>query len=183
MKKSDRYDRALTRNLHEVHRCLSNRNAVNALVKSKQITSRTFFYYAYLALHDDMVAHAIKVSDKHKDTSSIFYLYRCNKKEFDVLLAKYELPYNDIETLASKLKEIRDKTHFHIDKVAVFNPLAIWKKESIKGSFFNSVMEKLWDVLKELHISAFNKPFIPSVYDGSDVGAIIKAVKEDKIKI
>lgn len=183
MKKPDRYYRALTRNLYEVHRCLSNRNAVNALVKSKPITSWTFFTYAYLALYNDMVAHAIKVSDKHKDTSSIFYLYRCNKKEFDVLLVKYELPYKDIETLANKLKEIRDKTHFHIDKGAVFNPSAIWKKENIKSSFFNSVMEKLWDVLKELHISAFNKPFIPSVYDGADVGAIIKAVKKDKIKI
>ncbi|MEE9913194.1 MAG: hypothetical protein K4571_15890 [Deltaproteobacteria bacterium] len=130
-----------------------------------------------------MVAHAIKVSDRHKDTSSIFYLYRCNKKEFDALFAKYELPYKHFETLADKLNEIRDKTHFHIDRGTVFNPSDIWKNADIKSSFFNSVMEKLWDILKELHISAFNKPFIPSVYDGSDIETIIKAVKKAKIKI
>ncbi|MBI4767133.1 MAG: hypothetical protein HY787_21515 [Deltaproteobacteria bacterium] len=155
----------------------------NALVKSVPKTSWTFFSYAYLALYNDMVAHAIKVLDKHKDASSILYLYRCNKKEFEFLSDKYELPYEDIEVLSDKLNQIRDKTHFHIDKSAVFNPSAIWKGAKIKNSFFNSVMEKLWEVLKELHLSAYNKPFIQYVYDGADVEVIIKAVKKAKIKI
>ncbi len=174
---------ALRRNLYEVHRCLSNRNAVNALAKSAPKTSGTFFSYAYLALYNDMVAHAIKVLDKHKDASSILYLYKCNRKEFQVLLDKYELPYEDIEDLSDKLNQIRDKTHFHIDKNAVFNPSAVWKNAGIKGLLFNSVMEKLWEVLKELHLAAHNKPFIPAVYDGADVEAIIKVVKKTSIRV
>jgi len=183
MCKPDRYYRALKRNLHEVRFCLSHRNAVNAIVEVAPKTSWSFFSYAYLALYNDMVAHAIKVLDKHKDASSFWYLYRCNQKEFGLLLKKFELPFEDIENLTEKLLKIRDKTHFHIDKKEVFDPSAIWKEADIKGSFFNSVMEEIWKVLKELHISAFRKPFIQPTYGGDDVRAIIEAVKKAGITV
>ncbi len=178
MCKPDRYYRALKRNLHEVRFCLSHRNAVNAIVEVSPNTSWSFFSYAYLALYNDMLVHAIKVLDRHKDVSSFWYLYRCNQKEFDSLLVKFGLSFEDIENLTEKLLKIRNKTHFHIDKVGVFDPSAIWKDADIKGSFFNLVMEGIWEVLKELHISAYSKPFIQPVYDGNDVGAIIEAVKK-----
>lgn len=183
MCKPDRYYRALTRNLHEVRFCLSHRNAVNAIVEVSPKTSWSFFSYAYLALKNDMFAHAIKVLDKHKDASSFWYLYKCNQKEFGSLLKRFDLQYEDIETLTEKLSKIRDKTHFHIDKMGVFDPSAIWKEADIKGSFFNSVMEIIWAVLKEAHISAFRKPFIQSIYDGDDVRAIIEAVKKAGIAV
>ena len=130
-----------------------------------------------------MVAHAIKVLDKHKDASSFWYLYRCNQKEFNSLLIKFGLPFEDIENLTEKLFKIRNKTHFHIDKMGVFDPSEIWKEAAIKGSFFNSVMEGIWEVLKELHISAFRKPFIQPIYDGDDVRTIIEAVKKAGITV
>ncbi|MDP8218809.1 MAG: hypothetical protein P9M03_08795 [Candidatus Theseobacter exili] len=89
----------------------------------------------------------------------------------------------DIENLTEKLITIRDKTHFHIDKIGVFDPSAIWQEADIKGTFFNSVMEGLWEVLKELHISAFRKPFIQSIYDGHDVKEIIEVVKKTGITV
>src|SRR5208337_916615 len=102
MHKPDRYYRALERNLHEVRFCLSHRNAVNAIVKVAPKTTWSFFTYAYLALYNDMVTHAIKVLDKHKDVSSFWYLYRCNQKEFGSLLDKYEIPIEDIDNLTEK---------------------------------------------------------------------------------
>ena len=183
MCKPDRYYRALIRNLHEVRFCLSHRNAVNAIVEVAPKTSWSFFSYAYLALYDDMVAHAIKVLDKHKDASSFWYLYRCNQKEFGSLLKKSDLQFEDIENLTERLFKIRDKTHFHIDRMGVFDPSAIWKEADIKGSFFNSVMEGIWEVLKELHISAYRKSFIQPIYDGDDVRAIIEAVKKAGITV
>jgi len=181
MCKPGRYYRALKRNLHEVRFCLSHRNAVNAIVEVAPITSWSFFTYAHLALYYDMVAHAIKVFDIHRDASSFWYLYRCNQKQFDSLLTKFELPFEDIENLTEKLFIIRDKTHFHIDKMGVFDPPTIWHNADIKGTFFNSVMEGIWEVLKELHISAYSKPFIQPIYDGNDVRAIIEAVKKTGI--
>jgi len=130
-----------------------------------------------------MFAHAIKVFDKHKDASSFWYLYRCNQSAIDTLLKKINLQLKDIENLTEKLITIRDKTHFHIDKVGVFDPSAIWQEADIKGSFFNSVMEGVWEVLKELHISAYRKPFIQSIYDGHDVQQIIEAVKKAGITV
>ncbi len=70
---------------------MSHRNAVNAIVEVSPNTSWSFFSYAYLALYNDMLAHAIKVLDRHKDVSSFWYLYRCNQKEFDSLLVKFGL--------------------------------------------------------------------------------------------
>ncbi|MGA7878342.1 MAG: hypothetical protein WCA08_21970 [Desulfoferrobacter sp.] len=183
MCKPDRYYRALKRNLHEVRFCLSYRNALNAIAAVSPETSWSFFSYAYLALKNDMVAHAIKVLDKHKDASSFWYLYRCNQRELDSLLKKFGLPYEDIENLTEKLIKIRDKTHFHIDKIKVFNPAAIWKEADIKGTFFNSVMEGIWEVLKEVHISSHSKPFVQPIYDGNDVGAIIEAAKKAGITV
>lgn len=183
MYKPDRYYRALTRNLHEVRFCLSKRNAVNSLVEVAPNTSWSFFSYAYLALKNDMVAHAIKVLDKHKDASSFWYLYRCNQNEIGTLLKKIDLQLEDIETLTEKLIKIRDKTHFHIDKMKVFAPSSIWQEADIKGSFFNSVMEGLWEALKELHIIGYKKSFIQPIYDGADVKGIIEVVKKAGITV
>ena len=71
MKKPSRYERALTRNLYEIRSALSERNAINIFVEERPNTSWSFFTYAYIALKNDMVAHAIKVLD---NISSCFFL-------------------------------------------------------------------------------------------------------------
>jgi hypothetical protein len=178
-----RYARALTRNLYEVRSALSERNAVNAIVEVAPTTSWSFFSCAFSALYDDMLAHAMKVLDRHKDAASFRYLYRCNTSEIEELLKKIDLTIADIEKLSENLKDIRNGTHFHIDRNGVFDPSNIWKKANISGDFFNRVIEGIWDILNHLYISLHQKPFIQSIYEGKDIKEIIEAVKKAGIKV
>lgn len=178
-----RYARALTRNLYKVCSVLSERNSVNAIAEVAPTTSWSFFSYAYLALYNDMVAHAIKVVDTHKDTASFWYLYRCNRNEIEELLKKLGLTMADIEKLSDKLNHIRDKTHFHIDKKAVFDPSDVWRKADLSGNFFNKVMEGIWEILNHLYIFIHRNPFRQTVYEGKDIKNVIEAVKKEGIEI
>lgn len=180
---SNRYVRALTRNLYECRSALSERNAINALVKVKPTTSWSFFSYAYLAFYNDMVAHSIKVLDKHKDAASFWYLYRCKKNEVLDFLDEIDLPLTEVDDLSEKLNHIRNKTHFHIDKKGVFNPEEIWKQADIKGNFFNKVMDGLWETLNHLYFLHHDKKFNQPLYTGKDVKDIIEAVHEAGIKV
>ncbi len=180
---NDRYGRAIIRNLHELLRCLSYRNAYNSFWTVVDASDWSFFAYASLALYDGMFAHAIKVLDKHKDAASFFYLYNCKPKEIQSEFTKAGLALTDVESLASKLDNVRDKTLFHIDKGAVFTPNKPWEDANITGNFFNHVMDKLWTVLNSIHTSYFQRPFGQPIYGGEDVSLIIEAVKSKGIAI
>ena len=177
------YGRSLVRNLYELHRSLSYRNAYNGLYAVVPATDWSFFSYASLAFFDGIFAHAIKVLDRHKDAASFFYLYNCNRKEVLAELAKSHLNLVDVQTLSSKLNKIRDKTHFHIDKKAVFSPNAVWLDADMTGNFFNNVMDKLWLVLNSLHASYFHREFGQPIYAAKDVKAIIEAVQSKGLRV
>ncbi|HEY9165870.1 MAG TPA: hypothetical protein VIS48_06880 [Candidatus Kryptonia bacterium] len=176
-----RYERALLRNLHELLRCLSYRNAYNSLCEAAPVTDWSFFSYASLALYNGMFDHAMKVLDKHKDSASFFYLYKCNPTLIQTELDKVGLRYEDAEALSTKLKAIRDKDQFHIDRKALFNPKAVWADANITGDSFNVVMDKLWTALNSLYESHHERKFGQPVYSGEDVKSIIDAVKSKGI--
>ena len=67
-----KYDDALVRNLRELRRTLSYRNAHEGLRNAAPETMWSFFSYATLALYDGMLFHAMKVLDKHADAASFF---------------------------------------------------------------------------------------------------------------
>jgi hypothetical protein len=119
---TDRYGRSLTRLLHELRWAISERDAYNELCRVALETSWGFFSYASIALKNDMYAHAIKVLDLHGDTSSFWYVHRCKKKDVENALRKEHVSITEIQELADKMKLVRDKTHFHIDKKGVFPP-------------------------------------------------------------
>lgn len=178
-----RYNRAILRNLFELERAISYRNGVNELVRVAPTTWWSFFSYAYLAMYDAMFFHAIKILDEHRDAASFWYLWRCNQKIIENLLAKHSLDFNEVNLLSKKLIIIRDKTHFHIDKTEIFHPDYVWTRADIAGNFFNKVMDNLWNTLRDLHYEQFKKDFIQPLYNGNDIEAIIKAAKEKDITI
>lgn len=178
-----RYRRSLTRNLHELIRTLSYRNAVNALWEVAPTTDWSFFTYASLAFHGEMFSHAIKVLDKHKDVASFYYIYRSNPKAVLAELKKCNLTLSDVDQLTAKLKIVRDKTHFHIDRDAVFAPNATWEQANITGTFFNHVVDRLWTVLNSLYSLEFDHDFGQPVYLGQDIKEIISTLKSHGIQI
>jgi len=171
-----RYNRSLVRNLVELERALSFRNSVNELARTALQTNWSFFSYAYLAMFDAMIFHAIKILDKHKDAASFWYIWNCNQKVVNAFIKIHNLSLDDVNSLSVKLKIIRDKTHFHIDKSAIFNPRAVWEEANISGNEFNKVLDNLWEVLRELYFEQFGKNFNQPIYAGEDIENIISAV-------
>jgi len=183
MESKDRYGRSLIRNLHELKFLLSKRNAVNTLVSENPEFGLSFFRYAYYSLKNDLIAHGIKVLDKHKDSASFWYIYHCKKDEIDKYLADKNFSIDKVEELSQKLKTVRDKTHFHIDEDGVFDPNKIWESEGITGNEFNLVFEFLWKLVNNLYISHFSEPFRDYIYEGKDIKRIVVAVRNAGINI
>ncbi len=180
---SDRYGRALKRLLNEVQLAIYERDAYNEICRISPHTSWGFFSYASIALKNDMVSHAIKVLDDHKDACAFWYIYRCKKGSADKELKKVGLDIPKIQELADKLKNVRDKTHFHIDKSKVFAPEKVWSDADIRGEKFNQVMDGLLILFHSLYQEHFGEPLVLRAYDAKDIEPIINAVKAKKLKI
>lgn len=171
----DRYKRSIKRNLYEVRDLLSMRNAINALVNAQPDFGNSFFRYAYMALFNDMMTHAMRILDRHRDTTSLWYLIRCNESQVHSALKAAELPKEWITDLAEKLKQVRDKTHFHIDRNDVFAPDDVWSRANITGDDLNRVFDRLWDALNRLYKTVNERDFRQFIYQGGDVKVIIEA--------
>jgi hypothetical protein len=116
----------------------------------------------------------MRVFDRHSDAASFWYLRRCKQREVDTAAAAVWLPIVELESLSSSLKLVRDKTHFHIDKKAVFDPKAPWQQANIKGPEFVRPLQGAFDVLNHLHRARWRDDFWLPDYDGSDASAIAK---------
>src|SRR3990170_3943715 len=131
---TDKFKRALRRNLHEVGRAILERRALVGMEAADSHHTVDFFRLAYDALFNDMIAHAIKVFDRHKDSTAFWYIYRFSEEEINKYIKKKGFDLNNLDIVADKLKIIRDKTHFHIDRIGVLRPEDVWKSANLTGA-------------------------------------------------
>jgi hypothetical protein len=57
---------------------------------------------------------------------------------------------NEISDVASALKHVRDKTHFHIDRDGVLDPKQIWRDAGLTGRRLSDAMDCVWRMLNEV---------------------------------
>lgn len=179
----DLYGRTLKRLLHELRYTLSERNALNELARVAPRTSWGFFSYAYIALYNDLFSHAIKILDRNKDSATFWHIHKNNKNDVETTLKLNGLDVVDVESLTNKLKVIRDKTHFHIDKKSIFSPKDVWKEADISGNEFNKVFDKLWLVLNSLHQQHFGEQFTQPIYQAKEIESLITMAKKNDIMV
>ena len=177
-----RYQLALKRNIDEVLRAILNLRAYNAIIE-QEIYGRadSFFFLSANALFNDLIARAIKVLDKGRSSSTFWYLYNYRRNDIDKLLENSGSSIASIDTLASKLKIVRNKTHFHIDKRDVMSPKAVWERAAIQGDELKNGLIILYDVLKALHYEEFHSDGFPLEYDADDVHRIIDACRKERV--
>lgn len=176
-----RFYRALLRNLHEITRAILERNALIGLEAAESNHGVDFFRLSYDALFNDMIAHAIKVLDKDPQSATFWYLYRCEKGAIDSFARQRSYDIKSLELLADRIKHIRDKTHFHIDKKGVFDPSDVWNTAGITGNELGQALETVLDILQHLHEIHLRKKFPIPEYDGSDATRIISAAQKEGI--
>lgn len=178
----NRRERALTRNLHEVGRAILERKAMVGMEAADSNHTVDFFRLAYDALFNDMIAHAIKVFDKNKDSNTFWYIYGCFKKEINKYVESIGYDLKKLDDVAEKLKIVRDKTHFHIDKVGVLKPDDVWKSANITGAELAQAIDMVWDILNHVYKITKGDEFTFPKYNGTDATRIIKlTIKEGVI--
>lgn len=177
------FKRALLRNLFEIERALSYLNGYNEIERVVPYNRRSFFSYSSLAMYDALILHSMKILDEHPNTASFWFLYNNDSVEIGNILKKYKTPIRKIRSLSKELSHVRNKTHFHIDKIAVFSPKKIWEEADINGNLLIEILNTLWKTLNEIHVIEIGTNFIQQIYDGSDIEKIIQLAKENEISV
>jgi hypothetical protein len=120
-----RYECALRRNLAELQKALLIRETLVGIEKHRYI-STVFVRVVQDALQNDYVSHAIKVLDRNSKSSTFWYIYRTDPTKIDNCALESGYSIARLESVAEKLKTIRDGTHFHIDSFGVLDTRTIW---------------------------------------------------------
>lgn len=159
-----RYEKAIHRNLIELQRAIANRELLIAIENSGASHS-IVTDLIYWGLFNDYIDHCLKVFDTHKDSASYEYIQRTNQKAIQQVTKKLGVDIKQFSSLSKRLKHVRDKTHFHIDKQAVHNPKEVWESAGITGKELTKAVDDCWAILSELSaslgIDAINKVDIP----------------------
>jgi hypothetical protein len=167
-----RFDRSLKRNLDELGRAILDWKAIKGLEVADTAHPIDFIRLSYWALFNDCFAHAMRVFE-HGRVASFWYLRSCKEAELDQAAA-VGIEITELERLSASLKLVRNKTHFHIDQKAVFDPRAVWQRADIKGPDFERLLRGSFDILNKLHRKRWGHDFWLPEYDGADACAIAK---------
>jgi len=175
---AERFERALVRNLDELVRGILCYRTLSAIEPVTDERGLDFIQLAYWALFNDMLAHSMRVLDKHKRSASFWFIYKAAKLEIDGIAKSENINFQCLTSMSEALKHIRDKTLFHIDRDAVVVPKLIWRDAGIKGPELKSVLDDIYIILNCVYKETYKRDFWLPDYDGSDVKQIIK-VSED----
>lgn len=157
MLKNERYPKAVYRNLCEVVNALHERQVLISLEEYIKKNGKIFYYggsflhIARDALFNDMIAHIIKVLDRNRDSTGFWYIFKTDKGMIKNCESYSESKIKFLDELAPKLKIVRDKSHFHIDKNGVLDPKAVWSEAGITGDELGKGVDYLLDILLEVN--------------------------------
>lgn len=171
---------AIDRNFAEINNAILKLKAYNSLCASKfSHAGMSFFFIAHQALFNDMIANAIRVLDKHKDAASLWYIIKCNEAVSKKIANQLDINVENILLLSKKLRHIREKTHFHIDKDSVVQPKSVWKTADISGSEFVKLLDDVANYLAHIKKEMFGgELLVVTKYDALDVKQIVSAYEK-----
>lgn len=174
-----RYERAIERNLAELQRAILNRTTLLGLEDAGGLSS-VFLQVTYFALINDYLAHCIKVFDRGRQAASFWYIYRTDERPFAAYAKRKRIDIAGLEEVSSKLKHIRDKTHFHIDSDAVVDPKAIWRSAGLSGKELSAAVDAAWGMLSELASTLNLEEVVLPAYCRKDAHRIASAIQDGR---
>jgi len=169
---------ALDKVLLELTNCILKRRVFNKFVSLKVVHGLDFFRICAYALRNDLYAGAYRAFDSHKDAASFWYIKNISPKEFSKALSESNISIDKIEKLAEKLKPIRNRVHFHVDRRDLTNPNKAWKDADLTGNEFIFLTEKAHEVLRIMYLNLTGEDRQIPGYCGDDIEKIITAYKE-----
>lgn len=175
---STKLDSALRRNLAELNNAILKRRALIGLDGVGSYHALDFFRVARHALYNDMLAHAARVFDKHREAAGFWFIEEEAGTSIGTIAADQGVSIDTMREASTKLKTIRDKTLFHIDGRAVADPREVWADAALTGRELGWLLESAHAVLASLQRQRSGVSAEIPEYDGSDVPRIIRAYKK-----
>lgn len=176
---TSRYEAALERNLAELQRAIINRRAMVAMESVG--VSNDWLKVIYYALFNDYIAHCIKVFERSAGSASFWYVYESNQKPINVFASKHDIDLEIFERLTTKLKHVRDKTHFHIDREGVLDPKAVWREADLNGEELATSIDHMWALLNAARQALGRLPMEVPPYDDEFIRNLTMAVEEGRL--
>jgi len=132
-----------------------------------------FFRIAYTGIQGDWLIRLVRVLEPDGDVASWWYLDRTIPRDVQEALAPTGVDRSELESLAQRIRAIRNKVFVHIDKHGVFEPDAVYEKANITGQETERTIEALWVAINKLHRKAFEKEYQREPdYGGADIGRL-----------
>lgn len=168
---------AIDRNFAEADSALLKLTAYNKLATlTMPHPGMNFFVIAQQALFNDMVASAIRIFDDHKEAGSLWYIVRCNESAAKKAAQAFGISLDELRMMVPRLRHIRDKTHFHIDRRTVENPSKVWSGADISSGELSDAFHKVALLLAHMKQELYGGEIENLTrYDGSDVQVIVDA--------
>jgi hypothetical protein len=174
-----KYKRALNRNLNEVRDAWFEWRTLIAIESVQHpFPDSSFFNIVHKAMFNSAMGHLMKILDRHEETASFWYIYKQKRHKIDVLQGHDER-IKRLEHLASikRIKHIRNKTHFHIDKKAVVDPKQVWRDADISSKEIYDALLDLICILQPLAKEEYGAHF-PMDYDVDEAKHLAKLPKD-----
>jgi hypothetical protein len=137
-----------------------------------------FFRICALALRNDIFAGAHRAFVKHQDATSFWYIQNIAEKEFAKAADDSDIVIKDLAKLAEKLKPIRDRVHFHVDRRDLKEPNNVWNDANLTGNEFIFLTKNAHEILRIMYLNLYGEDRPIPDYFGDDIEKIINAYKE-----
>ena len=183
--------RTILRNLSEIYYALLERKVLVSLEKYNKdfrlyTTGENFFAIAHRALFSDILTHSIKVLDTDERSATFWSILDSNRELIEKMQSYSQKKTEYLKTLARKLKNFRNKTHFHIDVKVVSGRDEILNKQEIDPTKYFESLNYVWSLLNELYKFLFKDNFsdeleLDKIYDGKDAIRLLDFAEKNKM--
>jgi len=128
-----------------------------------------FFQAAERALRGDVVTRACRAYDFGSQSASIWYVMRSDEKRFAEAAKNSGVNVETLDSLARRLRPIRDQVQFHLDKKSVTNSSQVWSSADLTWNEMDMLLYGGLKLLANLAVPDAAGPTEPVSYDGSDI--------------
>lgn len=168
--------RAVTRCANEIGKAILFYRALQGIYKADVYCAVDFIRLSEWAFFDQMFAHAIKVLDKNEKCGLVFLLGRLDPQGLI-----YSSRLTNIDKIRPKLRLIRNKTHFHLDRKGVQNSSKIWKQADITYALLIAAITDAFSIICDMHLTVYGTSFELPDYDGSDATRVAELAYNERI--
>lgn len=164
----ERFKRAVKRIAYEAFWLNTYQTAINRLYGVEAI-GIDFFRVSLTALEDARLIRLIRILERNRRVTSIWYLHRCNPPVLDMAFRQAGLERAEVEAISENIRNLRDKTFVHIDKEHVFDPQKLYRNTGLKRNEIALLCLGLWETMKGVYRLTYHEEFEHDAYDGDDI--------------